>query len=196
MIRAVGALFLVMQIASAEADEGLAAARAAFARDIASAYDVAERLVVVQPRYPGLPDNPFDALETPPFHAVRADWPGMDPGPRGYAAVDGRTVSVRNPAAIADLLEAAGVNLSPPSDTAIVRRLMWLYQAEPAGRLIDDHPTIGQVQPPSVVRASDGTIRASWFVERGGRTGWVGVFHASFSLPPGGRPLFTETLLQ
>ena len=197
----VAMLLLALPIAPATAGDGLAGAREAFARDIAKAFGIARQTVVVQPQYPGLSDNPYDALETPPFLALSADWPGMDragmaTGPRGFAAADGRTVSARNPVAIADLLEAGGIGLRPPPRTDIVRRLMWLYQPDPGNRLIEGHPEIGQAMPPSIERAADGAVRVSWLVERGGRTGWIGVFRADFLLPPGGRPLFTETFLR
>ncbi|BBK41222.1 hypothetical protein STVA_12420 [Allostella vacuolata] len=188
-------LLLALPIAPAVAGDGLAGAREAFARDVAKAYGIARQTVLVQPQYPGLPDNPYDALETPPFLALSAGWPGMASGPSGFAAADGRTVSARNPAAITDLLAAAGIGLRPPPRTDIVRRLMWLYQPDPGNRLIDAHPRIDQVTPPIIEHAADGAVRLSWFVERGGRTGWVGVFRADFHLLPGGKPLFAETFL-
>lgn len=190
------ALFLVMSTSAAQASDAFGEARAAFARGIAAAYDIAPAVPTVQPRHPGLPDNPYDALETPPFFAFRADWPGMDPGPRGFAAADGRIVAARSADAIRGLLEAAGMAQSPPPANAIVRRLMWLYQPDPANRLIEWHSRQVQVAPPVVERNTDGAIRIVWFVERGGRTGFVGVYRAEFVLPPGNGPRFTESLLQ
>lgn len=179
-----------------QASDALEAARAAFAREVAAAYGVAPAELTVQPRYSDLPDNPYDALEAPPFFALRADWPGMDPGPRGFAAADGRVVAARVPGAIRDLLEAAGIARSPLLAEEVVRRLMWLYQADPGNRLIDWHHRHAQVSAPAIEQDTEGAARVTWFVERGGQTGFVGVYRAVFSIASGAEPLFAESLLQ
>ncbi|MCZ4291532.1 hypothetical protein [Hoeflea alexandrii] len=183
-------------IATAQASDAFEQARAAFARTVAAAYPTAQDKTVVQPQYSGLPDNPYDELETPPFFAFRADWPGMDPGPRGFATADGRAIVARHSGAIRDLLEAAGTAHSPVPAEAVVRRLMWLYQPDPGNRLITWHPVQSRVAEPVVKQNEDGTIHVAWFVERGGGTGFVGVYHANFTLTPQNRPRFTESLLQ
>jgi len=189
-------LSLVLGIPMARASDAFEQARAVFARTIAAAYRTAQDKAVVQPRYPGLPDNAYDVLETPPFFAFRADWSGMDPGPRGFAAPAGRAILARYPGAIRDLLEAAGIAQSPAPAEAVVRRLMWLYQPDPGNRLITWHPARSQVAVPVVDQDTDGRIRVAWFVERGGDTGFVGVYRAIFTHTPENGPRFTESLLQ
>lgn len=196
MKRALFCLLLMLQTTTCLAIEPLACARKAFAQVMAAVYGVDIENMVVQPQHPGLPDNPYDALATPPFFAFRADWPGMDPGPRGFAAADGRVVATRSADAIRDLLEAAGMAQSPPPAEAIVRRLMWLYQPNPGDRLITSHPEKLKVTPPAIQQNGDGSIRIVWFVQRGGQTGFTGVHRAVFTLTAQNGPRFTESRLK
>lgn len=197
---ALAPLLAVLLAAQTAADErvprrSLDAARDAYAAAIAQAYGVPSGEVVVQPVFAGLPDNPLDALATPPFFAVRADWPGTDPGPRGFAAADGRTVCAKSPAAIADLLEAAGAKRRPAPVVALVRRLMWMYQPSSSNRLLESHPRRADVVAPTLVHDDTG-LRMRWYVERGGTSGWLGVYRVDFALSPNGTPSFTENLSQ
>jgi len=196
MKRALFCLLLMLQTTTCHAIEPLASSREAFAQALAAVYGIDIEKIVVQPQHPGLPDNPFDPLATPPFFALRADWPEVDPGPRGFATADGCVVTARFPDAIRHLLEAAGVQQSPVPTDAIVRRLMWLYQPGTGNRLIDWHPQHTQVTTSVVAQDANGTIRATWFVERGGHTGLVSVYRADFVLAPDNPPRFTESLLQ
>lgn len=181
---------------SAPAADTLAAARAAFRADIAAAYGIAPGSVVVQPAHPGLPGNPFEALDIGAFHAVRADFPGHDPGPQGFAAADGRTVFARGGHGIADLLAATGARRTPPPPAdAIVRRLMWVYQPGAAVRLIAGHPQRAEVAPARLDQAGDGTLALVWFITRPGETGTVGIYRAELLAPPGRPVTFRETRL-
>lgn len=57
---------------------------------------------------------------------------------------------------------------------------MWLYQAGPGYRLIEWHPEHAQVSAPAIEQDTDDTARVTWFVERGGQTGFVDVYRAVF----------------
>ncbi|MCB1445658.1 MAG: hypothetical protein KDJ87_07620 [Rhizobiaceae bacterium] len=149
----------------------------------------------MRPLYPGLPDNPYDELNTPPFFALGASWPDTAPGPQGFAAADGRTIILRDLDGIAAFLAAARKMSATPRALNIVRRIMWLYQADPANRLIENHPRLAAVRPPQIAWSPDGGLDATWFVERGGQTGWIGVFRADFHFMPGEKPHYSEIFL-
>ncbi len=162
-------------------------------------------MVVVQPVYPGLPDNPYEALATGPFYAVRADFPTYDPGPPGFASADGRTVfayggtvQARGGRGLGPLLAAA--DAEKLSAEAVVRRLMWIFQPGAWHRLIVSHPQRKEVAPPrrqdaGGVAGADGAAAFTWYFTRPGPTGLISVYRADFRLRPDGTATLEETRL-
>jgi len=185
----VSAMIPFAAIAAPDASEQ-GRARDAYAAAIASAWGLSPHALSVQPQHPGVPDDPHAALATPPFFAFRADWSGMDPGPRGFASADGRVASARTPGALRDVLEAAGLDRSPPPLDAIVKRLMWVYQPASAYRAIDGHPRIAEAVPPELHRSEEGAVRVVWYVVYAGATGSSSVLRSRFTLPAEGAPTF------
>lgn len=194
-------LLLMISGAAAEPADGLAAARDAFRRDIAVAYQEPPRMVVVQPVHRGLPDNPFEGLATGPFYAVRADFPTYDPGPQGFASADGRTVfayggtvQARGGRGLKPFLEAVDAERLPAD--AVARRLMWIFQPGAWHRLIVSHPQLAEVAPPRRHETqADGGAAFTWYFTRPGPTGLIFVYRADFRLRPDGASTLEETRL-
>lgn len=124
-------------------------ARDVFRTAIAKAYAASPGLIVVQPAYAGLPDNPYDALQTGPYFAFSTDVAGFDHSIQGFATADGRSVLARNSAGMGDFLVAARVAdvVSTASVESLVERVRWIYRTRVGGRLISFHPSIPDVAP-------------------------------------------------
>lgn len=155
--------------------DDLALAREAFRRDIAVAYEIDVEKITVQPVHAGLPDNPFDALKTGPFFALRADFPGRDPGLGGYASAGGITIFAKGYKGAEALMEACGVwretLLLPVGE--IVSRLEWMFHAGVPVRVLDGHPVHEEVSEPTFHRGENNEFEIRYFVERFGPTGLV-----------------------
>ena len=142
----------------------LARARQVFHQEIAQAYGVESSAVTVQPQYPGLPDNPYDDLRIGDFFAFRADWKGQDPGPRGFAASDGRVIFAQGNRGVWELLRECQVfGPQPLPLLKIVERLAWVYRA--AGT-----PTEGLHRQHRFERDGD-RVSIVWYGRAGDRTG-------------------------
>lgn len=176
-------------------DGGLEAARLAFLQATAKAYSVDPATVSVQPSHAGLPGNPFDPLRTGPFLAFRADFPGYDPGPRGFASASGEAVLAASPSGIKAVLEAAGLANDTPPVASLVDRLSWIYQPLPGTIRIDRHPVHAEIGPPTLRMSTDGSVHLLWHVTRPAETGLIHTWRSEFSLAPGAKPIFKETRL-
>ncbi len=163
-------------IGTTRADDDLARAREAFRKEVAVAYDVAAEKITVHPMHPGLPDNTYDTLKTGPWFAVRADIPGPDPGPRGFATADGKTAHGKAFHGGAALLDS--MRELPAAE--IVRRLMWMNLPGTSSRLIDGHPQHAEVVPPAI-DSTGGNFTLTWFVEKAGNTGVVQIFRFQYT---------------
>lgn len=167
-------LFVCFLICPTYADE-LKQAREAFRRDVAVAYAINVNNITVQPVHAGLPDNPFDALKTGPFFALRADFPGNDPGPCGFASSGGITVFAKGFKGAGALMEACGVwqetLLLPVGE--IVKRLEWMFHAGSPVRMLEAHPGHQEVSEPTFHRGEKNEFEIRYFVERFGPTGLV-----------------------
>lgn len=175
---------LVLSGACVHAGDDLAGARGIFRREIARAYGIADETITVQPQHPGLPDNPFDPLKTGDLFAFRADWPGVDPGPGGFASADGRVAFARSDQGVAALLLACGVDrpdfTMPLSE--VIRRLAWIYRS--AGE-----PVEGPRHRHTLTRDGD-AVEIVWHTRKAGATGSFSHSRLTVRLLPDGR---TET---
>lgn len=173
-LKAISLLSVCFLTCLANADE-MSRARDAFRRDIAAAYEIDVDKITVQPVHAGLPDNPFDALKTGPFFALRADFPGHDPGPGGYASSGGITVFAKGFQGAEALMEACGVwseaLLLPVGE--IVSRLEWMVHAGAPVRVLEAHPDHEEVSEPTFHRGENNEFEIRYFVERFGPTGLV-----------------------
>lgn len=146
----------------------LAQARAHFQRAVADAYAQPLDAVKVQPVYAGLPDNPYDALKTGDLYAVRADWPGQDPGPGGFAAASGELAYAKHPKGLQALMKAAHV-LDPATSLSaeqLVARVAWVYSG--FGKPTDFHPSKGPLGEPTLTRADGGAVLVYHAMSTGG----------------------------
>lgn len=160
------------------------AARKAFSSALAETYHIPAREITVQPVHAGLPDNPYDPLKTGAFFALRADWPGNDPGPAGFAAADGRTAFIRHPDGVRALLEACRISdpqMSLPLDD-IIKRLAWIYRH--AGDPVELPRREAEIR-----RSADG-IRIIYQTVTAGGTGSLVYSQVEISLPPSGPTTF------
>ncbi|GAB4275723.1 MAG: hypothetical protein Kow0013_29670 [Pararhodobacter sp.] len=157
-------------------------ARAAFADAVAAEFGVDVGNVTVQPRHPGLPDNPYDALAAGPYLAFEASHPARDARLRGFATPDGRVVLGRAAGDMPDFLAFAGLADRPPQADALARRLMWIFETGVGTRLIAGHPEKPEVVPPAVIHLPDGGIQVVWFVTIPGNTGYIGTYRCLFQM--------------
>jgi hypothetical protein len=151
------------------------AARAHFKAAVAAAFGVDPASITVQPVHAGLPDNPYDALATGDLHALRADLPGADPGPAGFASASGEVALARHPRGLGALMSALGLasggSTSLPID-AVVQRVAWAYPGFGTPTTFD--PVRGVPLPaPSLEDASEapGARRLVFHTVRAGATG-------------------------
>lgn len=150
-------------------------ARARFQAAVASAFGVDPASVTVQPVHAGLPDNPYDALQTGALYALRADFPGADPGPAGFASPDGQVAFARHPRGLAALMMAVGLtDEAPPSMPldAIVERVTWAHPS--FGKATNFDPVRGTPLPAASLEPSPegrGAKRLTWHAVRAGATG-------------------------
>lgn len=187
----IGLLLLALATCGGRAEDALASARQAYARDISLAYDVPSGKIIVEPRHPGLPDNPYAPLKIGDLFAVRADFPNHDPGPAGFAAHDGRTAFARHPEGLSALVEA--FDEKAPSVLEMTRRVMWIYQP-PSARLLDGHPTSGDITSPALEKDKSGRfLMLTYFTEEGGNTGALVVWKNTLHRLPGGKTQFRKT---
>ena len=176
-----GMLLLFSMSLSVRAQESeLARAREFFRQEIVLAYGVQLANVKVQPEYPGLPDNPYESLRTGPFFALRADWPGQDPGPTGYATADGRVVFAKGHQGVGELLKACGVfeperRLPFPE---VLNRLAWVYRAF-------GEPVEGPKHQSTFERDGD-RVRIVWYTRAAGATGSIRFTKISLETTTGG----------
>lgn len=172
------AAFIPGVLAAADTEQD--AARKAFASVVAETYQIPVRKITVQPVHAGLPDNPYDPLRTGDLFAVRADWSGVDPGPGGFAAADGRTAFVRHPEGVRVLLEAC--EISDPKRSLpladIIKRLNWIYRH--AG-----NPVEMPNREAEILRSSDG-VKVIYQTVTAGRTGSLVYSQVEIFLPPSG----------
>ncbi len=163
--------------------DSLAQARTHYQRAIADAYTQPLDAVKVQPAHAGLPDNPYDALKTGDLYAVRADWPGQDPGPAGFAAANGDLAYAKHPQGLQALIRAARVldpdQALPTPD--LVARVAWVYVG--FGKPVEFHPAKGPLGPPTLPRA-DGGATLTYHALSTGNTGSTGVARIILTIRP------------
>ena len=145
----------------------LDAAREHYRQAVAAAFGIAAAKITVQPVHVGLPENPYEHLQTGDLFALRADWPGADPGPAGFASAKGQVAFAKHPDKVKTLLLACEVRdekkMLPLDD--IVRRLAWVYRG--AGE-----PVEGANHKAHVVRDETG-VTVVYYVRQAGQTGAI-----------------------
>ena len=186
LICVLGTFLVSIPSALAALSEDHDAARAVFAEAVAAEFGVGSHEVIVQPRYAGLPDNPYDALAAGPYLAFEATLPALDLMLRGFATPDGRAILGRNTGDMADFLSFAGLSERPVQAEDLARRLMWIFETETGTQLISGHPRIAAVVPPAVKVLPDGGIEISWFVTTPGNTGYIDTYRCLFELNAAG----------
>lgn len=158
-------IFWMMTMALSASD--IETAREHYRKAVAAAFAVPVKQLTVQPVYVGLPDNPYEPLQTGDLYAVRADWDGANPGAAGFAGADGRVAFARHPEGVKALLLACDVRdetkMRPLKE--IVQRLAWVYRG--AGE-----PVEGVDHKAHVVR-DDAGVTIVFYTRLAGQTGVI-----------------------
>lgn len=153
-------------------------ARSHFRLAIAETYNQEPRRVSVQPTDPDLPNSAFTPLNVGDLFAFRADFPGQDPGPRGFASADGAVAFIAHDKGISALVESCQVldaEAALPLEES-VKRIAWIYRAW--GEVIDGHPNFPQIEEPTIERSDDGAT-ITFYTEAPGDTGSINYYRVT-----------------
>jgi hypothetical protein len=158
-------IFWMMTMALSASD--IETARERYRKAVAEVYGVALKKITVQPVSVGLPDNPYEPLQTGDLYAVRADWEGADPGAAGFAAADGRVAFAKYSEGVRTLLLACGVRdekkMLPLKE--VIRRLAWVYRG--AGEPVEG------VEHEHHVERDDAGVTILYYTRHAGETGVI-----------------------